>query len=438
MRCEVIAIGTELLLGIIVDSNSAWIGEQLALAGIDSYFQVKVGDNFGRIEGCIRQALERSDAVICCGGLGPTQDDITRDVIARVMGVEMRRDPAIAAKIRHMFESRGRIMSENNLHQADIPIGAAPIAEMPGTAPGLVCPVGNKVIYATPGVPHEMHEMFLGTILPDLRRRAGQAAVIKSRVLRTWGMSESGLAEVLQARFGELDKLGTPTIAFQASGIDGIKVRIVAKCDDEASAVGILDAEEALIRGLLGTVVFGVDNESMESVVLEALRKKGLTFAAAETITGGLLSARMSAVDPAMEVYRGGRVGLEQGATAGSQPEQRAAAAASQVRLDFAARVGLAAIAPNAAEDYRPGTVFLAADIDGVRHGECVMQPADRRRMREFSVISLLNLLRRTLSAWGGIASMFGRDRGLCKPLAWTAPALPGIPPAIAPAHRTI
>ena len=399
MRCEVVAIGTELLLGIIVDSNSAWIGEQLALAGIDSYFQVKVGDNFGRIEACIRQALERSDAVICCGGLGPTQDDITRDVIARVMGVEMRRDAAIAAKIRHMFESRGRVMSENNLRQADIPVGATPIAQMPGTAPGLVCPVGNKVIYVTPGVPHELHEMFLGTILPDLRRRAGQASVIKSRVLRTWGASESGLAEILETRFGELDKLGTPTIAFQASGIDGIKVRIVAKCDDETSAVRILDAEEALIRELLGEVIFGVDDQSMESVVLDALRSKGLTFAAAETITGGILSARMTAADPAMEIYRGGRVGSERSAAGDPKPEQRAAAAASQVRLDFGARVGLAAIAPDAPEGYRPGTVFLAVDIDGVGHSERVMQPPDRRRMREFSVIGLLNLLRRTLSA---------------------------------------
>src|SRR5215467_14607406 len=367
MRCEVIAIGTELLLGIIVDSNSAWIGEQLALAGINSYFQVKVGDNFARIEACIRQALERSDAVICCGGLGPTQDDITRDVIARVMGVEMRRDEAIAAKIRHIFESRGRVMSANNLLQANIPIGAMPIAQMPGTAPGLVCPFGDdKVIYATPGVPSEMQEMFLGTILPDLQRRAGQASVIRSRVLRTWGMSESGLAEVLEKRFGELDKLGTPTIAFQASGIDGIKVRLVAKCDDEATAVRILDAEEALIRGLLGDVIFGVDEQSMESVVLGLLRQKGLTLAAAETITGGILSSRMTAVDPAMEIYRGGRIGPEGGADGDPKPEQLAAAAASQVRLDFGARVGLAAIAPDAPESYRPGTVFLAVDIDGV------------------------------------------------------------------------
>ena len=399
MRCEVIAIGTELLLGIIVDSNSAWLGEQLALAGIDSYYQVKVGDNFARIEACIRQGLERSDAVICCGGLGPTQDDITRDVIARVMGVEMRRDEAIAAKIRHIFESRGRVMSANNLLQANIPVGAAPIAQMPGTAPGLVCPIGDKVVYAVPGVPSEMREMFLGTILPDLRRRAGQTSVIKSRVLRTWGMSESGIAEVLETHFGELDKLGNPTIAFQSSGIDGIKVRVVAKCDDEATAVRILDAEEKLIRGLLGDAIFGIDEQSMETVVLDLLRRRGLTVAAAETITGGILSARMSAADAAMETFRGARIAPASGAAGGRTPEQRAAAAAAQVRAELATRVGLAAVAPEVAEGFKPGSVFLAADIEGTLHAENVMLQPDRRRMREFSVISLLNLLRRTLSS---------------------------------------
>jgi nicotinamide-nucleotide amidase len=212
-------------------------------------------------------------------------------------------------------------------------------------------------------------------------------------------MSESGLAEVLEKRFDELDKLGTPTIAFQASGIDGIKVRIVAKCDDEAAAARILDAEEALIRGLLGDVIFGVDEQSMETVVLDLLRRKGLTFAAAETITGGILSARMSLADAAMATYRGGWIDPATGAASGAKPDQRAAAAASQVRTQFGAHVGLAAIAPEVAEGHRPGTVFLAADIDGAAHSEQVMQPPDRRRMREFSVISLLNLLRRTLSA---------------------------------------
>ncbi len=153
MRCEIVAIGTELLLGQIVDTNSSWIGEQLALIGIDSHFQVKVGDNFNRMEQTIRQALDRSDAVICCGGLGPTQDDITREVIAAIMGVGLERDEAVVDKIREMFEFRGRVMVDNNRRQADIPIGASLIPQMPGTAPGLICPVsanGDDCLTSTP------------------------------------------------------------------------------------------------------------------------------------------------------------------------------------------------------------------------------------------------------------------------------------------------
>jgi nicotinamide-nucleotide amidase len=402
MRCEVIAIGTELLLGIIVDSNSAWLGEQLALAGVDCYFQVKVGDNFGRIESSIRQALERSDAVICCGGLGPTQDDITRDVIARVMGVEMRRDAAIADKIRRIFESRGRVMTANNLRQADIPVSASPIPQMPGTAPGLVCPVGDKVVYAVPGVPSEMREMFTGTILPDLRRRMGQTAVIRSRVLRTWGHSESGIAEMVADRMVELDRLGNPTIAFQASGIDGIKVRIVAKSDDEATARRVLDSEEALLRSMLGDYVFGIDEESMEAVVLGELRKRSMTAAAIETLTGGILSARMSALDPGMSVFRGATVLPEAGDRSMSDRaplEPRAIGAAAESRQRFGTQVGLAAIAANPSEGQAPGTVCLSAIIQDAEHVERTILPPDSKRMREFAVISLLNLLRKNLAS---------------------------------------
>ena len=159
MRCEVVAVGTELLLGQIVDTNSSWIGEQLAIAGIDSYFQVKVGDNQDRIVATIRSALERADAVVVCGGLGPTQDDITRESIAEVMGVGLIRDHDMGDRIRKGFEARGRRFAENNLRQADCPEGARFIEEMPGTAPGLVCPVGDKVIFAVPGVPFEMRAM---------------------------------------------------------------------------------------------------------------------------------------------------------------------------------------------------------------------------------------------------------------------------------------
>ncbi len=153
MNCEVLAIGTELLLGQIVDTNSSWIGEQLALTGIDCLYQAKVGDNPDRIRTALREAVERSDAVIVCGGLGPTQDDITRDVIAEVMGVPLIRDEAIEDKIRAMFGSRGRDMPANNLRQADVPEGATVMAQQPGTAPGLVCPVGDKVDLRRPRGP---------------------------------------------------------------------------------------------------------------------------------------------------------------------------------------------------------------------------------------------------------------------------------------------
>ena len=311
MRCEVVAIGTELLLGQIVDTNSSWIGEQLALIGIDSLFQVKVGDNFDRMELTIQHALERSDAVICCGGLGPTQDDITREVIASIMGVELNRDETIVEKIRMGFESRGRVMADNNRRQADIPEGASPIPQMPGTAPGLICPIGDKVIYAVPGVPHEMRTMMEGTIIPDLQHRSGQTAVIRSRVLRTWGNSESGLAERLGERINELDRIGNPTLAFQASGIEGIKVRITAKSPDENTAESILSAEEGLIRNMLGDVIFGIDDESMETVVLNMLGERGMSLAITEGLTGGVMASRLSEIDQNMAIFRGGTVATD-------------------------------------------------------------------------------------------------------------------------------
>ena len=389
MRCEVVAIGTELLLGQIVDTNSSWIGEQLALVGIDSHFQVKVGDNFERMEHTIRQALKRSDAVICCGGLGPTQDDITREVIAAIMDVELHRDEAVVKKILEMFESRGRVMVNNNRRQADIPEGATLIAQMPGTAPGLICPVGDKVIYAVPGVPHEMRAMMVGTILENLQHRAGETAVIRSRVLRTWGNSESGLAEDLAERIKQLDAKGNPTLAFQASGMEGIKVRITAKAVDETAAEAIIASEEEIIRSLLGDIIFGVDGQTMETVVLEMLRERGLTLAVAEGLTGGVLAARLSDMDEAMTIFRGGAF---RGVMA------NASQAATAVRHDFGADVGLAVVAAQASDEQPAGTVFMHLDIRGGQHTQTVSLPGDRARFRNYAVINVLNFLRKTLA----------------------------------------
>ena len=312
MNCEVVAVGTELLLGQVVDTNSAWIGEQLAAAGIDSFHQTKVGDNHDRLVGALELALDRSDAVIVCGGLGPTPDDITREALAAVMGAELVRDEAVAERIRSRFARRGREMAANNLRQADVPVGAAVIGVQPGTAPGLVCPVRrggrDKVVYAVPGVPWEMREMMAEAVLVDLAERAGARSVIASRVLRTWGRSESGLAEVLDGEIARLDRTGEATIAFLASGWEGLKVRVTARAADSAGAGRVLDEVEGRVRGLIGDSVFGTDGDTMESVVLGLLEGRGLTLGVAESLTGGLIAARLTEMAGASAAFRGGGV----------------------------------------------------------------------------------------------------------------------------------
>lgn len=415
MKVEVVAIGTELLLGQINDTNSSWIGEQLALAGLDTHFQTKVGDNQARIVEVLRLALSRSDAVICCGGLGPTHDDLTRHAIAEVMGVEQVRDEAVVARITEIFATRGRYMAANNLQQADVPVGARTIAQQPGTAPGLVCPVGDKVIYAVPGVPYEMKEMVSGTIIGDLQERSGVRAAIVSRVLRTWGQSESGLAEMLQPVIDELDgraERGEPTatIAFLASGIEGIKVRVTAKAPTEAEAQAMLDREEQVLRGLLGELVFGLDDETMESVVLDLCRQAGLTLGVAESVTGGIIASRISALPGASDVFRGAIVAYDPdvkhrvlGVPAGPVVTEEAAAAMAQgarrvLGVDVAlATTGVAG--PTETENMPVGTVCLAVAIGDRVSATTVRLPGDRTRVSQFAAISASDLLRRELLA---------------------------------------
>jgi competence/damage-inducible protein CinA-like protein len=405
VRCEVVAVGTELLLGQVVDTNSSWIGEQLALAGIDSHFQTKVGDNRARIVSVLRLALDRSDAVIVCGGLGPTHDDITRECIAEVMGVELERHDDIADRITQMFAGRGRRMADNNLRQADVPVGATVIPQVRGTAPGLICPVGAKVVYAVPGVPHEMREMVTRAILPDLRERSGETAVIVSRTLRTWGDSESGLAETLAPLIERLDDAGNPTLAFLASGIEGLKVRLTAKAGSEAQAAALLAGEEREVRDILGALVFGTDDETMESAVLDLLRAQGRSLALAESVTGGLVAARVTSVPGASDVFRGSVVsyatavkqevlGVPDGPVVTADAAMAMAEGAARV---MGADVGLAltGVAGPAEQDGQPvGTLFVGLCIDGASEAVHLRLPGDRDQMRQFATISALNLLR--------------------------------------------
>jgi len=418
VRIEIVAVGTELLLGQIADTNSAWLGDRLAANGVASHFHQAVGDNHSRITLALRTALARSDGVIMCGGLGPTQDDITREAIAEVMGVNLVRDQAIVDLIAGFFEARGRTMSDNNARQAEVPQGATVIPQVGGTAPGLICPVGNKVVYAVPGVPYEMAEMFDRAVLPDLRDRmaaAGEEGVIASRVLRTWGASESGLAESLQDRIDALDAGSDVTLAFLASGIEGIKVRITARARTLDDVTALLDKEEVEVRRAiderLGDIVFGVDDESMEVAVAARLIARGLTFGVAESLTGGLISSRLVNVPGASTWFRGGVVAYDSkvkfdvlGVPAGPVVTEPAAAAMAE----GAARVtgadvglGITGVAgPDEQEGVAPGTIFVGLSLPGApTQTRQLRVPGDRERVRQYGAISALDLLRRALDA---------------------------------------
>jgi len=414
MRCDVMAVGTELLLGQITDTNSQWIGEQLATVGIDSLMQAKVGDNLRRVEVLLRRMLADSDAVIVCGGLGPTHDDLTRDAIAAVMGVELHLDEQVADVIREMFATRGRYMAPNNLRQAMVPEGAVVIPQTRGTAPGLICPVRvdgvDKVVYAVPGVPHEMKEMVERAVLPDLLVRGGETAVILSRTLRTWGESESGLNERLDPLIARLEQAGNPTLAFLASGWEGLKVRLTAKAATVVEASTLLDEWDAQVRSVLGSQVFGVDDDTMESVVLQLLRERGLSLGLAESVTGGLVAGRLTAVPGASEVLRGSVVSYASevkhsllGVPEGPVVSERAASAmALGACRVLGADVGLAltGVAGPTEQDGMPvGTLCVAISHLGHTTATTFRLPGQREQMRQMSVITALDHLRRHLLA---------------------------------------
>ena len=417
MRVEIVAVGTELLLGQIADTNSQWLGEQLAAHGIASQFHQHVGDNHERMLLAFRTALARSDAVIVCGGLGPTQDDITRAALAEVMNAPLERHEEIVEQIRAMFSSRGRAMPDNNLLQADVPRGATIIPQTRGTAPGLICAVGQKVVYAVPGVPYEMTDMFERAILPDFVARqvaTGATSVITSRVLRTWGASESALAEAVAPRFDELIDDDRVTIAFLASGIEGIKVRLTARGDDAAHATSLLVHEEELVRALiierLGDIIFGVDDQTMEDVVAEQLLERGLTLAVAESVTGGLIASRLVGVAGASKWFRGGVVSyasevkfdLLKVPVGPVVSAEAAEAMARGVRELLHADVGLSVtgVAGPEEQDGQPaGTVFVGLSIGQTSQHTALRLPGDRPRVRAYSAISSLDVLRRALIA---------------------------------------
>jgi nicotinamide-nucleotide amidase len=347
---------------------------------------------------------------VVTGGIGPTQDDLTREGLALAAGVSLDRDPALEAALRERFTALRRDVPELNYRQADLPAGATSIRNPRGSAPGVRLAIGAGVAYALPGVPHEMKAMFDADVLPDLLRRAGQPAAIVHRVLRTAGMWESAVAAALADQVSRLDESpGGVTIAFLASG-GQTRVRLTAKAETYDAALALIAPEEAAAGAALGTAVYGADDDTLEGVAVELLRSRGATVAVAESLTGGLLGASLSVAPGSSEVFRGGIVAYatavkqsllgvpdEVVAKHGVVSDECAAAMAVGARDRVGATYGLAltGVAGPAEQEGKPvGTVHVGLAGPAEVTTRALRLPGDRDLVRSFSVVAAVNLLR--------------------------------------------
>lgn len=404
MIVEVLAVGTELLLGQIVNSNTAVVGAALAERGFDAHFQQTVGDNQDRIAEALLVALARSDAVVITGGIGPTQDDITREAVCQATGRAMVFDQEYADRLRSWWASRGREMPESNLRQAHHPAGSELLANPRGTAPGIYLDHQGKLIFCVPGVPAEMEYLLHAEVLPRLAAGAGDAEVIASRVIRTWGRAESEVAELLDDLYTASTN---PSVAFLASNAE-IKVRITAKAGTTARAQRMIEPIEAEVRSRLGDAVFGADEETIEQVLLRLLSDRELTMGTAESMTGGLVASRLTEVPGASRVVRGGLVAyhseLKQKLLGVGDPErvvdaetalEMASGARRLLEVDVAVSVTGSA-GPEPME--RPvGTVFIAVATPELVRAREIRLPGDRERVRRYAATAALHCTRLAL-----------------------------------------
>ena len=409
MRAEIVAVGTELLLGQIANTNARWMSESLAAIGVDVLHHQAVGDNLERIVEAMRLASSRAEVVVVTGGLGPTQDDITRDALGVLLEAPMVRHPELEEMLREKFRSFGRReMPESNLRQAEVPEGARYIRPDRGTAPGLEAELSDGVrIYAVPGVPEEMIEMMEGTILPELAVAAG--GVVRSRVLRCAGIGESALAERVDDLFSGSTN---PTIAFLASSGE-VKVRITAKAPTAREADALIEPVAEEVRRRLGDEVFTSEDESLEQAVVRLLATSGTTLACAESITGGGVGARLTSIPGASEVFVGSAVvyrneaktavlGVSPETLEGPGPvsEECAREMAAGARRVFGSDLGLAltgAAGPESHGGAPPGVIWIALEGDDVAHARGFQVPGERDRVRRWAEQAALDLVRRYL-----------------------------------------
>jgi nicotinamide-nucleotide amidase len=291
MKAEIIAIGSELLLGQIVDTNSSYIARCLANNGIELGQTTTVGDDLPQIVETIREAINRSSIVITTGGIGPTEDDLTREAVAEVFQRPLIFQPHLMEQIEALFKTRGFRMAENNRKQAYVPEGAIPVENPKGTAPGFIVEYSNGSLISIPGVPPEMEYLIENTVIPYLRKRFHlEHQVIQYKVLRACGLGESAIG--LQIK--DLMKEGQNPVVGTLASLGDIRIRITAKADSPEEASSLIQKKEEEIRNRLGILIYGVDQETLQGNIAKELEGLSLTLSVVETLTGGIISQKLT------------------------------------------------------------------------------------------------------------------------------------------------
>lgn len=406
MRAEILSIGTELLLGHITDTNATYLSQQLAELGIDLYFVSQVGDNLERLTETLARARSRADIVITTGGLGPTEDDTTREAVCAVMGETPHVDPALEMELRGFFAERGIVMPERNVKQAWLIPSARPLLNPRGTAPGWWVERDGRIIVSMPGVPSEMTRMWEYEALPRVRPYTG--GLLFTRSLRVVGLGESTVEE----RLDDLIHSGNPTVATYAKQ-DAVNVRITAKSASEAEAKALVDAMDARARTALDERnVFGVDNDTLPDVILRLLEQRGETLALMESCTGGLVASLITDTPGSSTAFRGGIVsyatdikeqfgvpkGILDAHGAVSIETARAMARAARERLGATAGIGVTGVAgPDSQEGKPVGEVHIAVVTSRGARETTQHWRGSRRDIKNRAAQTALNLLRLTL-----------------------------------------
>jgi nicotinamide-nucleotide amidase len=412
VKLEVCTIGTELLLGHTTDTNAVELGRALAAAGVEVVRRTTVPDRPRAIRDAVAEALERTGAVLATGGLGPTRDDMTKHVVAELFGMPLRLDERILATLEARFRRIGRDMPPSNRGQAEVPEGAIVLPNPRGTAPGLWLEnAAGRLAILLPGVPHEMRGLLVEEVLPRLVARGGKnPRVVRSRTLRTTGVPESALGE----RVGPLEDALAPLSLAYIPSVDGVDLRLTAWSLEPPKADRLLAAGAERLGRELGAHCYGEDETDLAAVALAAVRARGATIAVAESCTGGLLGARLTAIPGASDTFVGGVVAYDDGVKTdilgvpaeilerhGAVSEEVVRAMAAGAARTFGARCTLAitgVAGPGGGTPEKPvGTVWLALQADGATAAVRRVFPGDRAEIRARSAQAALDLLRRHL-----------------------------------------